>query len=108
MKTPVRYRIDNYGRGLVDESTGQSVCQADGIEAYFGQKKSKIRLEVAKLDQQIDELWQQREVLRTRCRHLHAVAKYGANTGNYDPTQDCYWIDFHCHDCGRHWTEDQP
>lgn len=107
MKTKVRYRIDNYGRGLVDEQSRKTLCHEEGIDEYFAKKKSQTRLQVAQLDQQIDELVQQRNALRARCRHLHAVARYGANTGNYDPTQDCYWIDFHCYDCGRHWSEDQ-
>ncbi len=31
--------------------------------------------------------------------------KYGANTGNYDPTEDCSWTDYECGQCGKRWTE---
>ena len=31
--------------------------------------------------------------------------KYGANTGNYDPTEDCSWTDYECTQCGKRWTE---
>ena len=107
MKTEVRYRIDNYGRGLVDERSHKILCHEESVVEYFAKKKSQTRAQVTQLDQQIEELVRQRNELRSRCRHLHAVAKYGSNTGNYDPTQDCYWVDFHCYDCGRRWREDQ-
>jgi hypothetical protein len=41
------------------------------------------------------------------CLHTNRQSKPGANTGNYDPHDDCYWIDYHCLDCGKYWTEDQ-
>jgi hypothetical protein len=31
--------------------------------------------------------------------------QYGANTGNYDPSQDWYWTDFYCRLCNERWTE---
>ena len=27
-----------------------------------------------------------------------------ANTGNYDPSEDTYWTDYHCHVCDKMWT----
>jgi len=29
----------------------------------------------------------------------------GANTGNYDPSSDCYWSNYHCELCNKKWTE---
>jgi len=31
----------------------------------------------------------------------------GANTGNYDPSADTYWTDYHCRICDKMWTEYQ-
>jgi hypothetical protein len=49
------------------------------------------------------------EELMTSCTHpankLDRLA--AANTGNYCPQDDCYWYEFHCHDCGKKWHEDQ-
>lgn len=30
--------------------------------------------------------------------------KYGANTGNYDPHEDCYWLNITCEICDSRWT----
>lgn len=46
--------------------------------------------------------------LQAECSHpkegLESVA--GSNTGNYDPTADCYWINHHCLLCDKRWTEE--
>lgn len=46
------------------------------------------------------------QALQEECKHPNAEKKYGSNTGNYDPSADCYWTDFRCHDCGKVWTVD--
>lgn len=40
------------------------------------------------------------------CTHRGAEKTHGSNTGNYDPSADCYWTDFHCRTCGRSWHEE--
>jgi hypothetical protein len=45
--------------------------------------------------------------LQKECPHIKLTKKYGANTGNYDPSADSYWIDWHCTDCDSKWTTDQ-
>jgi hypothetical protein len=45
--------------------------------------------------------------LQHLCQHPNASKKYCANTGNYDPTADSYWIEFKCLDCHKRWIEDQ-
>ena len=37
-----------------------------------------------------------------QCEHPHNQLKFkiGADTGNYDPSEDCYWIDVTCKKCG--------
>lgn len=66
----------------------------------------EIAAEVKRLEKQIVKL--QREVctLQTICTHPNLKKKHGSNTGNYDPSCDCYWTEFDCPDCGRRWTED--
>lgn len=36
-----------------------------------------------------------------KCPHKNVKTKTGSNTGNYDPSSDCYWVDVECHDCGK-------
>lgn len=54
------------------------------------------------------EKWDAAEaLLQSTCLHPNADKKYCANTGNYDPTADSYWIEYRCPDCGKFWQEDQ-
>ena len=63
----------------------------------------------------IDDLLEQREninrqieEIQEQCSHpVGGVKKsHGASTGNYDPTENCYWTDFHCSLCDKKWSED--
>lgn len=40
------------------------------------------------------------------CPHIVVTMEYKSNTGNYDPSADCYWRDYHCHDCDKRWSKD--
>ena len=45
--------------------------------------------------------------IQDKCTHPDVTKEYKANTGNYDPGCDRYWINFHCPDCDKRWREDQ-
>lgn len=45
--------------------------------------------------------------LQRLCQHPDATHKNKADTGNYDPSNDQYWTEHVCPDCGKHWTTDQ-
>ena len=45
--------------------------------------------------------------LQNSCLHPDANSKYCSNTGNYDKTADCYWIQWQCPDCNKRWNTDQ-
>jgi hypothetical protein len=59
------------------------------------------------LQRRIQKSNQDLTMLRNECGHPNVTKKYGSNTGNYDPSSDSYWIDWHCPDCGKFWTTDQ-
>lgn len=63
-------------------------------------KRISILDKITKLGNQLTEL-------QSLCLHTDVTKKYGGDTGNYDPSQDSYWIDWHCPDCGKRWTTDQ-
>lgn len=63
-------------------------------------KRQTILNKQVKLSEELYEL-------QMLCTHPDLTKKYGGNTGNYDPSQDSYWIDWHCPDCGKRWTTDQ-
>jgi hypothetical protein len=61
---------------------------------------------ILKHQKAIAELLAKIQKIRKKCPHKNVEGKYGANTGNYDPTCDCYWVDVKCKDCGDSWTYD--
>ena len=63
--------------------------------------------EIQRLKKNIVKAQARIKELQDICLHTNTTKKYGADTGNYDPHADRYWIDFHCLDCDKHWTEDQ-
>jgi len=54
----------------------------------------EINKEISKLERELYEI-------RKSCLHENYKSEYGANTGNYDPSSDCYWINVECLDCGK-------
>ena len=67
---------------------------------------TKIAIEYQALQAQIKEASDRINVLRSKCKHKKAVKTYGSNTGNYDPSNDGYWTEYSCPECGRYWTEE--
>lgn len=41
-----------------------------------------------------------------KCKHKNLSKKAHGDTGNYDPSNDRYWYEYHCFDCNKRWTED--
>lgn len=46
-----------------------------------------------------------REVQRN-CPHDNVTVAHRANSGNYDPSADSYWVDVDCLDCGSSMSYD--
>ena len=66
-------------------------------------KVYRINTKIAALEAEL------RGIRELVCKHPDEtlLRKSGANTGNYDPSSDCYWYDFHCQICGKKWTTEQ-
>lgn len=45
--------------------------------------------------------------LQSICTHPTVTKQYRGSSGNYDPSNDGYWINWHCPDCDKRWTTDQ-
>lgn len=63
-------------------------------------KRKSIYEKQVKLSEELYEL-------QTICTHPDVIKEYKGNTGNYDPSADSYWIDWHCPDCRKAWRTDQ-
>jgi len=61
-------------------------------------KKRMQRLQAKK--QKIHE-----EIVAVQTAYPHADLKstWGSDTGNWDPSADSYWKDYHCQDCDKRW-----
>lgn len=64
---------------------------------------------VEMLRKQITDAMSQIKQIQSECTHPKSCLKresHGSH-GNYDPSADRYWYEFHCELCGKRWTEDQ-
>jgi hypothetical protein len=62
-------------------------------------------LKAHRLKREIDTLYNELRKHQNKCKHKKAVKKHGSNTGNYDPSADCYWTDFYCPTCLKKWRK---
>lgn len=67
--------------------------------------KSPLARQLKTLYKKQDDLRAKISEFRKNCPHpLSALVKeYGSNTGNYDPSSDCYWITMRCLRCDQNW-----
>lgn len=63
-----------------------------------------IKERVERINTMRSRLTQELLVIQAECTHPNKTGRYGGNTGNYDPSADCYWITCHCPDCNTGWT----
>ena len=58
---------------------------------------------------EINSLNKELIVIQNQCSHpkKDVKSKKGSSTGNYDPSSDSYWIDYHCTLCNKKWSKDQ-
>ena len=68
---------------------------------------SNRKLKAHRIRDQIKSLCAELARHQDRCKHVKATKEYKANTGNYDPSADSYWIEFECPTCLSRWSEPQ-
>ena len=64
------------------------------------EKKRKL------IESQQDELLHELGVLQSFCKHKKATSEHHSDTGNWCKQDDCYWVEYHCSECGKFWRED--
>lgn len=71
----------------------------------------KIETRIKRVQSKLIEYNMKLHELRKECAETghggKLTGKYRGNTGNYDPSSDCYWVEFKCPICGDYWTESQ-
>ena len=61
------------------------------------------------LEKEIQRLYDTIQLIQEECCHPPSTLEkvHRANTGNYDPTCDCSWIEYYCPLCEKNWSEDK-
>lgn len=71
-------------------------------------KYRQIRTQVNIINDKMITLQNELKEVREKCDHQGDLTyTYYGSSGNYDPSADCYWIDWHCKDCGKRWSTSQ-
>ena len=58
-------------------------------------------------EQERDKLSDLIRLLQSACPHPTPTKRYRGDTGNYDKSEDIYWIDWCCPDCDTRWQSSQ-
>jgi|SRR5579885_668745 len=96
--------VDDINR-VCNDKTCECACHQTGYDfvlwmAETGNwpKQKRVLRNIQKWDAKLTEI-------RNQCTHDDVVRTSHANTGNYDPSVDCYWYEFRCPTCGKFWSE---
>lgn len=68
---------------------------------------AQVRRRRKTIDAHQQKWYDAEEELQTLCQHPNVIKKHESDTGNWDRSQDCYWISYRCPDCDKRWTVDQ-
>lgn len=67
-------------------------------------KPTLIKFKKSCIERRINEASLELKELQEVCPHENHEKSYRANTGNYDPHANEYWIHRECNDCGKIWN----
>lgn len=79
--------------------------QKELLSAYRNQASIRERYEWIQREQ--NDLVESLGRLQEACLHPNASVTHRADTGNYSKSDDCYWTEHLCPDCGKFWREDK-
>jgi hypothetical protein len=85
------------GSNLLGKEASSQVRNGGSIPPTLMTIKAQRQKLLAKLIQIDDKL----TALMDKCKHKGYTYSFKANTGNYDPYEDCYWTIYECPTCGK-------
>lgn len=95
----------------VSGANAQCLKIAADLKEHFGVEPSneqlKIRSQLNQLSHKLEKTHHDIRTLQQLCTHPGLKKMHKADTGNYDPSANRYWIVFECPDCGKKWVEDK-
>ena len=69
-------------------------------------RMNDIQVEYNRIQKNLDKWSGKLKALQETCLHTDATVVFACNTGNYDPSSDCYWKTSTGPDCRKIWRED--
>lgn len=75
-----------------------------GVKGRMVNLQEQIRQLREDLDARIDKLDEARRQLQLVCLHIGATQAPRSDTGNWCKSDDRYWYECSCPDCGLWWT----
>ena len=89
----------------------RSDCRMRGCIGPVNQshpQKNKFREKREKIEVLQEELNTQIKILQENCDHQGDLTyEYQGSSDGWSRSDDDYWIDWHCNDCGKRWTTSQ-
>lgn len=84
-------------------------CHVSSLDFELSLELVDIHNQVIQHMEQISNSRQQITDLQGKCTHPKCCVeeKPGSNTGNWSPSDDCYWTDYFCSNCKKRWTVDK-
>lgn len=84
------------------ESASKSASRLDVVHNLEGNGMSKVDQLRKEIKERMDQIYE----IQNECSHPKSCVekKYGSDTGNWDSSNDCYWVDLHCTLCDKKWT----
>jgi len=67
---------------------------------------SDIKDKVQRIKNMQEKLTSELQQLQASCPHENKQGEYKGDTGNWSSSDDSYWIDARCLDCGKTWIID--
>jgi len=81
------------------------IAEKEGYEIWGTNTEERARYSELKF--QYEALHNAFSNLQKVCKHKNTLTTYDSDTGNYDRSQDKYWIEYKCYDCGKYWETPQ-
>ena len=63
-------------------------------------RRQDIEMKISALEEALVEL-------KNICKHKNAYKIAKGDSGNWCSSDDYYWYEFHCEDCGKNWSAEQ-
>lgn len=88
-------------------SNKEDAIEYQNLDSMVDKKAAIERKKYLALKEDFNKAESALEYFQQNCKHEYVKITPHANTGNYDPHDNCYWYSIECKCCEYIWSEDQ-